>query len=393
MAQKKPFIVKLSDFLRMSRLLGGILGAMSGFVALGNGIPPALCCIISVFGFIVGRLLSIGIIFIVLSIPLSAYITESNHLSEKGSVLIFTIWGIAFIVIWLLFRQWVFVKADIVKQKLRIDDSFKLNDTPVITAPSDIIRGISGIDKFAKQLEKDPYNPLNWLLFGKVMKANKSLSIGYRLIKAPLNPVSVLTSIGIQRAIKYVEGTSRVITSEKCHLISIMLAKKRISERGVSPEDLLIIGRNYDVLSTLAYSEEDELKFIRLAIQYISAAAEKAKDAQFKAEACYYLAEIYQSLGEDELMIRFANISRKLGFIPAILLIDDYIRKYELHISEKEYIKLVQHLLDKGFIDFQYDYRPSLGRRLKDAFVSLVRGQGAKLYKSLISLDKVLNGK
>lgn len=156
-------------------------------------------------------------------------------------------------------------------------------------------------------------------------------------------------------------------------------------------ENLLVIGRNYQILARSALNADDELKLTRLAIQNISTAAALSENKRFQAEACFYLAEIYQKLGEEMLMLRFANISRKLGFIPSLIPIFEYIEKHQIQIPEKQYVKILNQLVKSGFFEFQYDFRPSISERFKDALVSLVRGQGAKLYKTLAALDKVFS--
>lgn len=391
MARRTPFIIKYSNFLRVSRLLTGIIGIIPGFLAIANGVPSGISLLISVVGFLLGRLISVGIFFIALSVPLAYVIIETYRFSDIEAAWTVGIWVTAFFFIWLLFRRWVFVRARIVQEQLGIDSSFRLSDAPIITAPSDLIRGASGVDRFAKNLERNPSSPLNWYLLGKAMKRNNSLSFGYKLIKAPINPIGTLAAIGLQEAINFREEDSTKLTVEKCHLLSISLAKKRIQEQGLLPEDLLVIGMNYSAISELAPKYTDKGKLIKLAIQYISLAIDKSTDKKFIAESCFYLAELYQSIRREELMLRFANISRKLGFIPAIILIQEYKEDNGLQISESDYTKLVQKLINRGYIDFRYDYRPSISKRLKDSFVSLMRGQGTKLYKSLISLDEAVN--
>lgn len=133
--------------------------------------------------------------------------------------MIVAIWVIAFLGIWVLFRKWVLIRAEMVKQQLGIDDAYKLSDVPVLTVPKDFIRGMSGLERFARRVEKDPENPVNWLLFGITLQSYESYSLAYRLVKAPVNPIGTVVSVGIRQAIRYTEGDPEIFTPAKCHFL------------------------------------------------------------------------------------------------------------------------------------------------------------------------------
>lgn len=243
----------------------------------------------------------------------------------------------------------------------------ELASLPVISAISDATQGYAGLHTLQRELEQNPNDPLHWLMYYEAFMTYSRINSGVSVGRAIINPIGYIAGKGLSVDLNTLDDQYEAFDPKKClgMVIALIMKKMQTDNEAITSKDLILLSKALAYSASFADTPQQE-KMLTQAIQYITLAIEMENNAHVQAESFYYLAYYYAESGNKPLQLRALNISRKLGFEPADILLKDELKQMAETHEEKELITNSETKL--RYYSFNYTYRPQTDSRIENTW-------------------------
>lgn len=241
----------------------------------------------------------------------------------------------------------------------------ELSALPVISAIGDAAQGYAGLNALQRELEQNPNEPLNWLMYYEAFMIYSRINSGVSIGRALMNPIGFIAGKSVSIGLNALDDQYEAFDPKTCLGMIIALTKKKIDENKerITSKDFIILSKAIAYSASFANQSQKE-KMLTQAIQYITLAIEMENDARVQAESFFYLAYCYAESGNKPLQLRALNISRKLGFKPADILLKDELKRLAETNEEKELI--ISNETNLRYFTFLYTYQPETDSQIEN---------------------------
>lgn len=264
-----------------------------------------------------------------------------------------------------------------------------LSSLPVITVVGDVMMGMSGVTKQLEYLKDEPKEPLNWLQYYECYVTYQKIQSGVGWARLVVNPVGFAVSKGVAAGLNVMDDQHQEFSPIKCLKQALMLCEKRIKYKNYTPQDIAVLGKTYFYLSI---NEDDMFKatvLLKKAIQFMSKAIELEKNNRMSAEYFYFLSQFYQQVGNEDLRYRSLNISRKMGFKPALDILKQELLNKGMTMEELKYVELPLGVTPIS--TFRLTFKPSFDKKVENMITGIFVGQGNKIKETSDRLKRMID--
>ena len=263
-----------------------------------------------------------------------------------------------------------------------------LSSLPGFTVISDAVMGMSGLNKQLEYLKDDPKDPLNWIQYYECYVTYQKMRHGVSWVRIITNPAGFALSKGISSGLNALDDEHKEFDATNCLKQAVILSEKKLKAKNYNAQDIAILAKAYFYLSINEeeYSKVDEL--LKKAIQFMSKAIEGEKSTRLKAEYFFFLSQFYQQAANQNLRYKSLNISRKLGFQPALQVLKKELIDKGMEVDELKYIELPVGVTPIS--TFHLTYKPSFEKKIENTIEGVFKGQSNKIKETSNMLKRII---
>jgi hypothetical protein len=222
-----------------------------------------------------------------------------------------------------------FVRKELGKKARKI--RWGLSTIPLLSIFDDFYKGTAGYYVIERNIRKESENPLYWIFYFEASFAVKWLRIVITLFRVVFAPLSAAIRKGMTSTLNYLDDEYKPRDEEDILNIPMSIIVKKINLGTAQALDYMLIGRIYYYKSIISWIKGDSKQkremLLKQSIKYLTYAITIEKDYDKQAEYLYYLAEAYKEAKDKEMQYRSLNLSRRLGFDPAVYELFRLLRK------------------------------------------------------------------
>jgi hypothetical protein len=211
----------------------------------------------------------------------------------------------------------------------------ELSLLPIVSVIGDATQGVAGVNEIKKNLEANPGDPKAWLFYYESVSLHSKLKSGVGIARAIVNPVGFIIGKSVATGLNTVDDEYKHFNPKDYLGMVIAIVSKKIKNKSVTPAEIVLYAKAQFYLAGTYPNNKNRDKLLEHAVKNMILAIELEKNAEFKAEYFFYLAEMYKLGDKNELYLRCLNLSRKLGFGPAIELLTKELASKLTDLNEK----------------------------------------------------------
>ncbi|MCQ6280033.1 zinc ribbon domain-containing protein [Bacillus sp. EB600] len=251
----------------------------------------------------------------------------------------------------------------------------EISNLPLLTLISDAVQGASGLSILQEKIKQTPNDPLYWLFYYECFITHSKIRKGVSTARIVYNPVGFIVSKGVSAGLNTLDDEYQKFDPAQCLKRAISLSRKRMMEKQSTASDFLMIGK---CLFYLSQKEDLDKKnhFLLSAIHYISYAIDTETNSNLIGEYFYYLALIYDNIGNKEMYLRSVNLSVSFCFEPSLNLLHKELRANGLPEEEMNKIQIPQSEI---ITQYQFTWTLQAGERVENTLSYVVESQGKKI--------------
>ncbi|WP_156290590.1 zinc ribbon domain-containing protein [Oceanobacillus salinisoli] len=253
----------------------------------------------------------------------------------------------------------------------------EISALPIVTLIGDTLKGASGLSDLQEKLAADQKNPLLWMFYYEGFITYQKMNKGVNVARIIYNPVGFAVSKGVASGLNAMDDDFEAFDPRKCLSTALALCMEKINKKEVSSTDLMITGKVLFYMGINEESAEQQEAFYLKAIKYLTSAIQVEKNNHYIAEYFFYLSQVYQMAGQEKLQYRALNMSRKLGFTPALELLIKYLKDHGM-TDEKIDVMVLQQPKE-NIQQFTFTYRPDTTNRIENSLKFAYQEQSKKL--------------
>lgn len=254
-----------------------------------------------------------------------------------------------------------------------------LSSLPVVSIIGDTVQGVSGLGELQQKLKDDPNNPKNWLYYFEAFQYYKQLNTRVNVGRGVINPIGFIAGKGLSTGLNILDNEYQSFDSKKCLGRTIALSMKKVKDKDskMSEEDLVVLAKALAYSSSNTNDSKQKNKMLNYAVNYVSRAIQVEKLQSKQAEYFFYMSQFYEMANNEKMKLKALNISRKLGFEPADLLLKTILKKKITDNNER--LKINETITSTPYKVFQLTYRPNSESKLENTWDHVKEQQQKKL--------------